>query len=103
MFSSADPELNRDRKEVSPAEALDGLRRTMEDLEAYFGAVTEKFRANPTDQVNSLIANAKVNGALGRTAQGSSAQAALLDERDRLQREVDTPQEYERVRLQCRD
>lgn len=62
LFSSADPELNRDRKEVNPAEALDGLRRTMEDLEAYFGAVTEKFRANPTDQVNSLIANAKING-----------------------------------------
>ncbi|MCC6478953.1 cytochrome P450 [Sphingorhabdus sp.] len=62
LFSSADPELNRDRKEVNPAEALDGLRRTMEDLEAYFGIVTEKFRANPTEQVNSLIANAKVNG-----------------------------------------
>lgn len=62
LFSSADPELNRDRKEVNPAEALDGLRRTMEDLEAYFGVMTEKFRANPTDQVNSLIANAKING-----------------------------------------
>ncbi|MFN4096207.1 MAG: FlgK family flagellar hook-associated protein, partial [Sphingomonas sp.] len=35
--------------------------------------------------LNTLTAGlAKVNGALGRTAQGSSAQAALLDERDRL-------------------
>ena len=35
--------------------------------------------------LNTLSAGlAKVNGALGRTAQGSSAQAALLDERDRL-------------------
>ncbi len=35
--------------------------------------------------LNTLSASlAKVNGSLGRTAQGSSAQAALLDERDRL-------------------
>lgn len=37
------------------------------------------------NDLNSLTAGlARVNGALGRTAQGSSAQAALLDERDRL-------------------
>ncbi|MBK6490244.1 MAG: cytochrome P450 [Sphingomonadales bacterium] len=62
LFSSGDPELNRDRKEVNPAEALDGLRRTMEELENYFGGVTEKFRANPTAHINSLIANATING-----------------------------------------
>jgi cytochrome P450 len=62
LFSSGDPELNREKREVNPAEALQGLKQTMEDLEAYFGAVTEKFRANPTDQINSLIANAKING-----------------------------------------
>lgn len=33
----------------------------------------------------------------------TAAWQQLVDERDRLQREVDTPQEYERVRLQCRD
>lgn len=37
------------------------------------------------NDLNALTAGlAKVNGSLGRTAQGSSAQAALLDERDRL-------------------
>jgi flagellar hook-associated protein 1 FlgK len=36
-------------------------------------------------QLNSLTANlAKVNSALGRASQGTSSQAALLDERDRL-------------------
>lgn len=36
-------------------------------------------------QLNTLTASlAKVNSALGRTAQGTSGQAALLDERDRL-------------------
>ncbi len=33
----------------------------------------------------------------------TTAWQQLVDERDRLQREVDTPQEYERVRQQCRD
>lgn len=38
-----------------------------------------------TGQLNSLSASlAKVNSALGRAAQGTSSQAALLDERDRL-------------------
>ena len=62
LFSAGDPELNRAKKEVNPAEGLMLLKQTMEDLEAYFGAVTEKFRANPTGHINSLIANAKING-----------------------------------------
>lgn len=62
LFSAADPELNRDRREVNAAEALEGLRKTTEDLETYFGEVTRKFRAHPTDHVNSLIANARIDG-----------------------------------------
>jgi len=62
IFSSADPELNRNKAEVNPAEALAQLTKTMQDLEAYFGEVTTRFRANPADNVNSIIANAKVNG-----------------------------------------
>lgn len=62
LFSSGDPELNRAKKEVNPAEALMLLKQTMEDLEAYFGAVTERFRANPTQHINSLIANAMIGG-----------------------------------------
>ena len=62
LFSSADPELNRDGREVSPAEALMSLKATADELEAYFGEVTRKFRANPSDHVNSLIANATING-----------------------------------------
>lgn len=62
LFSAGDPELNRAKKEVNPAEGLMLLKQTMEDLEAYFGAVTEKFRAHPTGHVNSLIANARIDG-----------------------------------------
>lgn len=54
--------------------ALDGA---LADLDASAGAMA--------GQLNLLSASlAKVNSALGRAAQGTSAQAALLDERDRL-------------------
>lgn len=62
LFSSADPELNRDGREVSPAEALMSLKATADELEAYFGEVTRRYRAEPTGHLNSLIANARING-----------------------------------------
>ena len=62
LFNNADPELNRARAELSPEDMLKSLWETTMELENYFKAVTEKFRANPTEQVNSLIANAKIDG-----------------------------------------
>jgi cytochrome P450 len=62
LFSNADPELNRSGKEQTPEEILKSLWETTMELEAYFGAVTKRFRENPSTEVNSLIANAKVNG-----------------------------------------
>jgi cytochrome P450 len=65
LFSNADPELNRLGKGIGEASAEDGLKALMQvaqDLEAYFSEVTKKYRANPTSHVNSLIANAKING-----------------------------------------
>ncbi len=62
IFSSNDPELNRSGKELTPEENLMALVQTKADLEAYFTEVTKKFRANPDKHVNSLIANAKING-----------------------------------------
>ncbi len=63
LFSPGDPELNRAKKEVTPAEALQLLVQTNSDLESYFGEVTKRFRANPDDAcVNSLIANARIDG-----------------------------------------
>jgi len=34
----------------------------MQDLEAYFGVVTQKLRAQPAENINSLIANARIDG-----------------------------------------
>jgi cytochrome P450 len=63
LFGAADPEMNRDKKEASPAEALQMLVQTNADLEAYFAKATERFRANPDDAaLNSLIANATIDG-----------------------------------------
>lgn len=62
LFNNADPELNRARAELTPEEALKSLWETTMELENYFKAVTEKFRANPTEHINSLIANARIDG-----------------------------------------
>ena len=62
LFNNADPELNRARAELSPEDMLKSLWETTMELERYFAAVTEKFRANPTSHINSLIANAKIDG-----------------------------------------
>ena len=62
LFNNADPELNRAGAELSPEEALKSLWETTMELENYFQAVTARFRANPTNHINSLIANAKIDG-----------------------------------------
>lgn len=60
LFNNADPELNRARAELSPEDMLKSLWETTMELENYFKAVTEKYRANPTSEINSLIANARI-------------------------------------------
>lgn len=62
LFSAADPELNRARMEMSREEMLKALWETAMELEGYFAKVTEKFRAQPSEHINSLIANAKIDG-----------------------------------------
>lgn len=62
LFNNADPELNRAGAELSTEELAKSMWETTMELESYFAAVTEKFRSNPTDRVNSLIANAKIDG-----------------------------------------
>lgn len=61
IFSGNDPDLNRSGQPVTPTEAQEAFNQTMLDLEAYFGEVTRRFRANPQDNINSLIANARIN------------------------------------------
>jgi cytochrome P450 len=56
LFGAADPEMARG---TTPEE----LMATIQDFFQYFVALTEDRRANPTDDLASVIANAEVNGA----------------------------------------
>jgi len=62
LFSNSDPDLNRSGTDVTPAQAMAAINAVMHDLEAYFGVVTQKLRAQPAENINSLIANARIDG-----------------------------------------
>lgn len=62
LFNSNDPDLNRDARVGTQLEIVQSLTKTMVDLETYFEGVTTEFRAHPRDVVNSVIANAMING-----------------------------------------
>lgn len=62
LFNNADPELNRARAQLSAEDMLKSLWETTLELESYFKAVTEKYRLEPSSAINSLIANAKIDG-----------------------------------------
>jgi cytochrome P450 len=64
LFGPTDPEINRARAEiVSPEQAVAMLQYVIADFEAYFGAITADRRANPRDDLATVIANGMVNGA----------------------------------------
>lgn len=63
LFGAADPELGRDpqrRREPEPGREFDFSVIT--DFFNYFHALSERKRANPTDDLGTLIANAKIDG-----------------------------------------
>jgi cytochrome P450 len=63
LFGAADPELGRDpnrNREPEPGKEFD--LSVITDFFNYFHALSERKRANPTDDLASLIANAKIDG-----------------------------------------
>ena len=63
LFGSADPDLNRDGKVATDInEGIDSLQSVIMDFMLYFNAMTEDRRANPREDLASIIANGKVNG-----------------------------------------
>ncbi|MEI8240755.1 MAG: cytochrome P450, partial [Actinomycetota bacterium] len=56
LFGAEDDEFKRDD------DALTGLIQTVADFVAYFDALTEDRRANPTSDLASVIANAMIDG-----------------------------------------
>ncbi len=63
LFGPTDPELNRARAEITNAEqAIQMIQFVVADFEAYFQKLTEDRRANPRDDVASVIANSQIGG-----------------------------------------
>ncbi|OYW26894.1 MAG: cytochrome [Caulobacter sp. 12-67-6] len=63
LFGSADPDLNRDGKVATDVnEGIDSLQSVIMDFMMYFNAMTEDRRANPREDLASIIANGKING-----------------------------------------
>jgi cytochrome P450 len=63
LFGAADPELTRDRDEIEKApEERSFDMSVITDFFMYFRALSEARRAKPTDDLASLIANARVDG-----------------------------------------
>ncbi len=63
LFGSTDPELNRSREAITSAEqAIAMLNYVIADFENYFGALTAERRANPREDIATVIANATING-----------------------------------------
>ena len=63
LFGSADPDLNRGGAAMQdPETALASLQTVIADFIAYFNAITENRRAEPRDDVSTVIANGQING-----------------------------------------
>jgi cytochrome P450 len=63
LFGSTDPELNRSREAITSAEqAIAMLHYVIADFENYFGALTADRRANPREDIATVIANATIDG-----------------------------------------
>jgi cytochrome P450 len=56
LFGASDPELTR-------GQSMEDLLAVIQDFFVYFTALTEDRKANPTDDLASVIANATVDGA----------------------------------------
>jgi cytochrome P450 len=64
LFGPTDPEINRSREAIaSPEQAIQMLQFVIADFEAYFSAITADRRANPRDDLATVIATGTVNGA----------------------------------------
>ena len=63
LFGSQDPELNRTRQVVLDlSQAMQQLQAVVEDFSGYFRKLTAARRAQPRDDVATVIANAQIDG-----------------------------------------
>lgn len=65
LFGARDPDLSRSSQKMDdPVAAAAVIRSVIEDFNTYFTQITRDRRANPRDDVATVIANAKIDGEL---------------------------------------
>jgi cytochrome P450 len=63
LFGAQDPELNRNRSEqMQTPEAMAAIQAVIADFFMYFKGITDDRKANPRDDVASVIANGQLDG-----------------------------------------
>ena len=62
LFGADDEEMNRAGGAVDPLTASESMRAAIMDFVAYFNAMIEDRKANPRDDMASLVANGQING-----------------------------------------
>ncbi|MEQ8311718.1 MAG: cytochrome P450 [Sphingopyxis sp.] len=63
LFGPTDPELNRSKEAITSSEqAIAMINYVIADFENYFGALTADRRANPRQDIATVIANATIGG-----------------------------------------
>jgi len=62
LFGASDPDLGRAPQEEDPQKALAAIQSVLMDFYQYFAKITADRRANPKDDLASVIANSKING-----------------------------------------
>jgi cytochrome P450 len=66
LFGAADPELNRSKAEIGSTEANENfgdLQAVIADFFMYFKGITDARKAEPTEDLASVIANGQIDGA----------------------------------------
>ncbi len=63
LFGAADPELSRDGKQPDEARDIGDLQAVVADFYNYFGQISADRRANPKDDLATVLANAQIDGA----------------------------------------
>jgi cytochrome P450 len=62
LFGAQDPDTARFRDAISPEMFSAMIQAVVDDFGAYFGKITADRRANPRDDLATVIANGKING-----------------------------------------
>ncbi|HWA64064.1 MAG TPA: cytochrome P450 [Caulobacteraceae bacterium] len=62
LFGATDPDLRRKQEDESPEARAMAIQAVLADFFNYFNALTEDRRANPREDVASVIANAEIDG-----------------------------------------